>query len=81
MFPSIRRPIPAVSKSEGVKNMRITSILRTAALALALGASLTSIAPAFADGAGASSRFQRHQDANTGVYDGPAWEAAKNQEY
>ena len=58
--------------------MRITSILRTATLALALGASLTSVAPAFANSIGASSQFQLHQNANTGVYDGAAWEAAKN---
>jgi hypothetical protein len=58
--------------------MRITSILRTGTLALALGASLASVAPAFADSVGQSSQFQLHQNANTGVYDGPAWEAAKN---
>jgi hypothetical protein len=58
--------------------MRITSILRNGMLALALGAAVTSIAPAFAGTADQSSRSQLYQSGSTGIYDGPAWEASKN---
>lgn len=57
--------------------MSITSILRTGLLTLALGASLASVAPAFA-GSVQSEKAQLHQSTNTGIYDGAAWDAAKN---
>ncbi|HXS42890.1 MAG TPA: hypothetical protein VN766_22010 [Stellaceae bacterium] len=57
--------------------MTITSILRNGALAIALGASLASVAPAFA-GSVQSDKTQIHQSTNSGVYDGAAWDAAKN---
>jgi cytochrome c551/c552 len=56
--------------------MSITSILRTGLLTLALGASLASVAPAFAGSV--SDKAQLHQSTNTGIYDGAAWDAAKN---
>lgn len=58
--------------------MRVTSLLRTGMLALALGAAVTSVAPAFADSVGQTSQFQQRQNGNTGPYDGPAWNAAKH---
>jgi hypothetical protein len=58
--------------------MRVTSILRTGMLALALGASITSIAPAIAGTVDQSSQAEQQQHGNTGVYDGAAWNAAKN---
>ena len=58
--------------------MTITSILRNGALAIALGASLASVAPAFAGSVSQSDKAQLHQSTNTGVYDGAAWDAAKN---
>ncbi len=58
--------------------MRVTSILRSGILALALSASIASVAPAFAGTIGQSSQSQLHQNANTGVYDGASWDAAKN---
>jgi len=61
--------------------MRVTSILRTGMLALALGAAVTSVAPAFANSVGQSSQFQHQKNGNTGPYDGPAWNAAKNEDY
>ena len=57
--------------------MSITSILRTGLLTLALGASLASVAPAFA-GSVQSEKAQLHQSTNTGIYDGAAWDAAKS---
>ena len=57
--------------------MRITSILRGGLLALSLTTSLGVLAPAFADVASNSAAPQNQQDSNTGPYDGPAWEAAK----
>jgi hypothetical protein len=61
--------------------MRVISILRAGTLALALGAAVTSVAPAFAGSVGQSSQSQIHQNSNTGPYDGPAWQAAKNAWY
>jgi len=56
--------------------MTVTSILRTGLIALALGTSVASALPAFANSEAKQS--QQLQNANTGVYDGAAWEAAKN---
>lgn len=58
--------------------MRVTSILRTGMLALALGAAVTSVVPAFANSVGQTSQFHHQQNGNTGPYDGPAWHAAKD---
>ncbi|HKT20271.1 MAG TPA: hypothetical protein VJR47_19615 [Stellaceae bacterium] len=56
--------------------MTITSILRTGLLTLALGASVASVVPAFAGVV--SDKTQLHQGTNAGIYDGAAWDAAKN---
>lgn len=56
--------------------MPITSILRNSMLALALAATAASAVPAFANSE--KSQSQQLQNANTGVYDGADWEAAKN---
>lgn len=57
--------------------MHITSILRSGAVALTLIAAVTAIGPAFAAPADKVAQSQQNQNSNTGPYDGPAWEAAK----
>jgi len=75
--------------------MRISSILQSGVLGLALGAVIGSAAPAFAEtvyeqqSSMSYAQFQpkpytayenawAHQHANSGVYDGPNWDAARD---
>ena len=56
--------------------MRITSILRAGTLALALTATIASFGTAFA-AENIAAQAQSRQGVSTGVYDGAAWDAAK----
>ncbi len=61
--------------------MRIASLLRAGTLALVLTATLGSVGTAFAGSENLAAQPQTQQSANTGVYDGADFQAAKNAQF